>query len=104
MQLQSPTYSCWFSGTLVRDDMGHILEKAGKEVLGFASKVVITKDSTLIVTDGSNRQAVEERVATIKGQIEVQLFQSYLEFVCYIYHVCIILDPAKYFTFELAEL
>ena len=84
--------------------MGHILEKAGKEVLGFASKVVITKDSTLIVTDGSNRQAVEERVATIKGQIEVQLFQSYLEFVCYIYHVCIILDPAKYFTFELAEL
>ncbi|CAD6202893.1 unnamed protein product [Miscanthus lutarioriparius] len=57
-------------GTLVRDDMGHILEKAGKEVLGFASKVVITKDSTLIVTDGSNRQAVEKRVAMIKGQIE----------------------------------
>ena len=84
--------------------MGHILEKAGKEVLGFASKVVITKDSTLIVTDGSNRQAVEKRVAMIKGQIEVQLFQSYLEFVCYIYHVCIILDPAKYFTFELPEL
>lgn len=82
--------------------MGHILEKAGKEVLGSASKVVITKDSTLIVTDGSNRRAVEERVAMIKGQIEVQLFQSYL--VCYIYHVCIILDPAKYFTFELPEL
>lgn len=84
--------------------MGHILEKAGKEVLGSASKVVITKDSTLIVTDGSNRRAVEERVAMIKGQIEVQLFHSYLQFVCYIYHVCIILDPAKYFTFELPEL
>jgi len=75
--------------------MGHELEMAGKEVLGFASKVVITKDSTLIVTDGSNRQAVEERVTMIKGQIEVQLFQSYLEFVCYIYHVCIITGSCK---------
>uniref|UniRef100_A0A0A8XYR9 Uncharacterized protein n=1 Tax=Arundo donax TaxID=35708 RepID=A0A0A8XYR9_ARUDO len=57
-------------GTVVRDDMGYTLEKAGKEVLGSASKVVIKKDSTLIVTNGSIRHAVEERVALIKGQVE----------------------------------
>ncbi|KAG2566456.1 hypothetical protein PVAP13_7NG191000 [Panicum virgatum] len=57
-------------GTVVRDDMAYSLEKAGKEVLGSASKVVIRKDSTLIVTDGSTRHAVEKRVAMIKGQIE----------------------------------
>ena len=51
--------------------MAYSLEKAGKEVLGSASKVVIRKDSTLIVTDGSTCHAVEKRVAMIKGQIEV---------------------------------
>jgi chaperonin GroEL len=51
--------------------MGYTLEKAGKEVLGAASKVVIQKDSTLMVTDGSTHHAVERRVALIKGQIEV---------------------------------
>lgn len=57
-------------GTVVRDDTGYTLEEAGKEVLGSASKVVIKKDSTLIVTDGSTLHAVEKRVAQIKGQIE----------------------------------
>jgi chaperonin GroEL len=71
MQFQSSTNSCWFSGTVVRDDMGYSLEKTGKEVLGSASKVVIRKDSTLIVTDGSTHHAVEKRVAMIKEQIEV---------------------------------
>ena len=71
MELQSSTYSCWFSGTVVREDMGYTLEEAGKEVLGSASKVVIKNDATLIVTDGSTLHAVVERVAQIKGQIEV---------------------------------
>ncbi|KAF0890244.1 hypothetical protein E2562_002661 [Oryza meyeriana var. granulata] len=57
-------------GTVVREDMGYTLEKAGKEVLGSASKVVIGKDSTLIVTDGSTQHVIEKRVAQIKGQIE----------------------------------
>uniref|UniRef100_A0A0D9W5G2 Uncharacterized protein n=1 Tax=Leersia perrieri TaxID=77586 RepID=A0A0D9W5G2_9ORYZ len=57
-------------GTVVCDDMGYTLEKAGKEVLGSASKVVIGKDSTLIVTDGSTQHVIEKRVALIKGQIE----------------------------------
>lgn len=51
--------------------MGYTLEEAGKEFLGFASKVIVKKDSTLIVTDGSTLHAVEKRVAQIKGQVEV---------------------------------
>ncbi|KAL3578585.1 hypothetical protein D5086_020089 [Populus alba] len=57
-------------GTVIRDDMGLKLEKAGKEVLGTATKVVITKDSTLIVTDGSTREAVEKRVSQICSLVE----------------------------------
>ncbi|VAH32731.1 unnamed protein product [Triticum turgidum subsp. durum] len=57
-------------GTVVRDDMGYTLEEAGKEFLGSASKVIVKKDSTLIVTDGSTLHAVEKRVAQIKGQVE----------------------------------
>ncbi|OVA12532.1 Chaperonin Cpn60 [Macleaya cordata] len=56
--------------TVVRDEMGLILEKVGKEVLGTATKVVVTKDSTLIVTDGSTQSAVNERVAQIRSLVE----------------------------------
>lgn len=62
-----------YAGTVIRDEMGLTLEKAGKEVLGSAIKVVITKGSTLIVTDGSTRKAVEERVSQIRRLVEVQL-------------------------------
>ncbi|KAB1206562.1 Chaperonin 60 subunit beta 4, chloroplastic [Morella rubra] len=57
-------------GTVIRDEMGFSLEKAGNEVLGSATKIVITKDSTLIVTDGSTREAVEKRVSQIQGLVE----------------------------------
>ncbi|KAK6921842.1 Chaperonin Cpn60/GroEL/TCP-1 family [Dillenia turbinata] len=57
-------------GTVIRDETGLTLEKAGKEVLGSATKVVITKESTLIVTDGSTQAAVEERVSQIRNLVE----------------------------------
>ena len=41
--------------------MGLTIEKAGKEVLSIATKVVITKDSKWIVTDGSTQAAVKQR-------------------------------------------
>ncbi|KAL5759284.1 hypothetical protein ACOSQ2_018122 [Xanthoceras sorbifolium] len=56
--------------TVIRDEMGLTLDKAGKEVLGIAVKLVITKDSTLIVTDGSTRAAVEKRVSQLRGLAE----------------------------------
>lgn len=52
--------------------MGLALDKVGKEVLGNASKVVLTKDSTTIVGDGSTQEAVNKRVAQIKNLIEVR--------------------------------
>lgn len=58
-------------GLVIRDEMGLTLDKAGKEVLGTAIKVVITKDSTLIVTDGSTRAAVEKRISEIRSLAEI---------------------------------
>ncbi|XP_055809824.1 chaperonin 60 subunit beta 4, chloroplastic isoform X2 [Solanum dulcamara] len=57
-------------GTVIRDDMGLTLENAHKDLLGSASKVVITKDSTLIVTDGNTRTAVSKRVSQIQNLVE----------------------------------
>ena len=64
-------------GTVIREDMGFTLEKAGTDVLGSAAKVVITKDSTLLVTDGSTREAIEKRVNQIKSLVEVQRKQDH---------------------------
>ncbi|KAF8095756.1 hypothetical protein N665_0323s0022 [Sinapis alba] len=56
--------------TVIRDEMGLSLEKAGKEVLGTAKRVLVTKDSTLIVTNGDTQKAVEERVSQIKELVQ----------------------------------
>lgn len=61
----------WLTGTVIREEVGLTLDKAGKEVLGDASKVVLTKDTTTIVGDGSTQEAVNKRVAQIRNQIEV---------------------------------
>ncbi|KAK6229790.1 hypothetical protein SCA6_018741 [Theobroma cacao] len=57
--------------TVIRDDMGLTLYRAGKEVLGTATKVVITKDSTYVVSDGNTREAVQKRVSQIERLVEV---------------------------------
>lgn len=74
--------------------MGLSLEKAGKEVLGTAKRVLVTKDSTLIVTNGDTQKAVEERVSQIKKLVQVLLLSivfsrfinkvtSYLRLMCF---------------------
>ncbi|CAD5168019.1 unnamed protein product, partial [Musa acuminata subsp. malaccensis] len=64
--------------TVIRDDMGLTLDTVGKEVLGSSVKVIIGKDSTLIVTDGSTQHAVEKRVAQIRSleQYSEEKFQK----------------------------
>ncbi|KAM3297048.1 hypothetical protein ACQJBY_039091 [Aegilops geniculata] len=57
-------------GTVVRDEFGVPLHKADKTVLGTAAKVVITKDSTTIIGDGTTQEEVIKRVTQIKNQIE----------------------------------
>jgi len=39
-------------------------------MLGSTAKVVITKDSSLLVTNGSNREEIEKRVNQVKSLIE----------------------------------
>lgn len=58
-------------GTVIREEVGLTLDKADKEVLGHAAKVVLTKDSTTIVGDGSTQDAVNKRVSQIRNLIEV---------------------------------
>lgn len=57
--------------TVIRDEVGLSLDKAEKEVLGQAAKIVLTKDATTIVGDGSTQEAVNKRVAQIRNLIEV---------------------------------
>lgn len=66
------------AGTVVREEVGLTLDKVGKEVLGQASKVVLTKDTTTIVGDGSTQEAVNKRVAQIRNLIEVCIHLFYL--------------------------
>lgn len=64
--------------------MGLALDKVGKEVLGNASKVVLTKDTTTIVGDGSTQDAVSKRVAQIRTLIEVTFCPSLFFLLVYI--------------------
>ncbi|VAH99359.1 unnamed protein product [Triticum turgidum subsp. durum] len=57
-------------GTVIRDEVGLTLDKADSTVLGTAAKVVLTKESTTIVGDGSTQEEVTKRVAQIKNLIE----------------------------------
>lgn len=57
-------------GTVIRDEVGLTLDKADKEVLGHAAKVVLSKDTTTIVGDGSTQDALNKRVTQIRNLIE----------------------------------
>ncbi|CAI9286333.1 unnamed protein product [Lactuca saligna] len=57
-------------GTVIREEVGLTLENAGSEVLGLAAKVVLTKDTTTIVGDGSTQELVNRRVAQIRNLVE----------------------------------
>jgi chaperonin GroEL len=70
-----------FVGTVVRDEIGLSLDKVGREVLGTAAKVELTKDSTTIVGDGSTQDAVTKRVSQIRNLIEVETIFLFL-FLC----------------------
>ncbi|MFT4562752.1 MAG: chaperonin GroEL, partial [Gammaproteobacteria bacterium] len=58
------------SGTVIAEEVGLSLEKAGLEVLGSAKRVVITKDDTIIIDGRGDQKAIETRVKQIRAQIE----------------------------------
>ena len=57
-------------GTVITEDLGLELKDATIEALGQASKVTLDIDSTVIVEGAGNPEAIANRVAVIKSQIE----------------------------------
>jgi len=57
-------------GTFISDDQGLKLENIELTHLGHAAKVVIDKDSTTIVDGGGEKEAIEQRIAQIRAQVE----------------------------------
>eukprot|EP00667_Euglena_gracilis_P001877 EG_transcript_1878 len=57
-------------GTVVKAELGLQLSKVGKEVLGTAARVEVTKDATTIVGDGSTAPEVQARIRQIEGLLE----------------------------------
>jgi len=57
--------------TVISEERGFTLENATPDLLGKAEKVTITKDSTTIVGGSGAKDAIAERVESIRKQIEV---------------------------------
>ena len=57
--------------TVITEDLGLDLKDATIEALGQKTKVVVDKDNTTIVEGAGNPEAIANRVAVIKSQIEV---------------------------------
>ncbi len=58
-------------GTVITEDKGIRLESATMDMLGSAEKVVIDKENTTIVNGGGEKNAIDQRVAQIRKQVDV---------------------------------
>src|SRR3954453_20935753 len=57
-------------GQVVSEDVGLSLASVGLEVLGTARRVTVTKDTTTVVDGGGTQEAIADRVAEIRREIE----------------------------------
>ncbi|MEZ0050587.1 chaperonin GroEL [Mycobacterium sp. MAA66] len=57
-------------GQVVNPDVGLVLREAGLELLGTARRVVVTKDSTVIVDGGGTAEAINGRKSQLRAEIE----------------------------------
>jgi chaperonin GroEL len=57
-------------GQVVNPDVGLLLREVGLEVLGSARRVVVSKDSTVLVDGGGSAEAIAGRVKQLKSEIE----------------------------------
>ncbi|WP_063063869.1 chaperonin GroEL [Nocardia violaceofusca] len=57
-------------GTVINPDLGISLREAGLDLLGHARRVVVTKDETTIVDGAGTQEAIDARVAQLRGEIE----------------------------------
>ncbi|MDD4291698.1 MAG: chaperonin GroEL [Clostridia bacterium] len=58
-------------GTVISDELGYDLKEAGLDLLGSAKTVRVDKENTTIVEGGGDADAIKQRIAQIKAQIEV---------------------------------
>lgn len=57
-------------GQVVNPDVGLLLREVGLEVLGTARRVVVDKDSTVIVDGGGTKEAIAARAGQLRAEIE----------------------------------
>src|SRR5689334_14114576 len=57
-------------GQVVNPDVGLLLREVGLDVLGSARRVVVDKDSTVIVDGGGTKDAIAGRAAQLRAEIE----------------------------------
>jgi chaperonin GroEL len=57
-------------GQVANPDVGLVLRDAGLDVLGTARRVVVTKDSTVIVDGGGSAEAIDGRKTQLRSEIE----------------------------------
>jgi chaperonin GroEL len=58
-------------GVVISEEKGLKLEQATLEMLGTCDKVTVSKDNTTIVNGAGEKQAIQDRIAQIKKEIEV---------------------------------
>ncbi len=57
-------------GQVINPDVGLVLREVGLDVLGTARRVVVTKDSTVIVDGGGSADAIADRTKQLRAEIE----------------------------------
>ncbi len=57
-------------GTVIAEEVGLSLEKAGLDELGSAKRVQITKDETVVIDGAGDAKTIEARVSQVRAQIE----------------------------------
>ena len=58
-------------GVVISEEKGLKLEQATLEMMGSADKVTVSKDNTTIVNGAGDKQAIQDRIAQIKKEIEL---------------------------------
>lgn len=68
---------CAMTGaTFISESVGQSLAKSSINYLGVAEKVVVSKDSTLIVGGKGNAESIKERTDRIKSEIKVETVEA----------------------------
>ena len=58
-------------GTVISEERGIRLDQATLDMLGSADKVIVTKENTTVVDGVGNKEAIANRVAQIRKQMEI---------------------------------